>query len=68
MIATGLADPVMSAIRGARAAQDVIRHVQAGCAAPDALHEALLAVVAANDDELLRAFARQLQKALETRR
>lgn len=60
-------DPVMSAIRGAQTAEDVIRRVREGCGAPDALHEALVAAVAANEPDLLRAFARQCQKALEQR-
>jgi hypothetical protein len=60
-----LSDPIMNSIRGADAAQAVISVIQSGCAAPDELHEALHAVVGAGDSHLLRAFSRQLQKALE---
>jgi hypothetical protein len=60
-----VADPVLSAIRGAREAQAVIATVHGGCAVPDALHDALQAVVRARDPDRLRAFARRVQKALE---
>ena len=59
------ADAVMSAVRGAEDAQALISEVQRGCAAPDALHEAVRAVVGASDPVRLRAFARRVQKALE---
>jgi hypothetical protein len=67
-VGVATADPIMSAIRGAQAAQTVIETVQLGCAAPDALNGALAVVVAADDPELLRSFARRLQKALEAHR
>jgi hypothetical protein len=67
-MSTALADPVMSAIRGAQAAREAIAEVERGCAPPDALHEALQTAISTGDMEMLRAFARQCQKALEQRR
>jgi hypothetical protein len=60
-----LSDPVMSAVLGSRQADALVLGIRGGCAAPDALHEALQAIVAAGDVDLVRAFARRLQKALE---
>lgn len=61
-------DPVMSAIRGAEMASAALQHVQLGCAPPDALHDALQAAIDTRDPDLLRAFARRCQKALEVTR
>jgi hypothetical protein len=55
----------MSAISGSHQADALLLAVQGGCAAPDALHQALQAIVAAGDGEAVRAFARRVQKALE---
>ena len=61
-------DPVMAAIRGCQAAQEAIAEVRTGYAPPDAMFRALQAAVSTGDTDLLRAFARQLAKALEQRR
>lgn len=60
-----LPDPILSAIRGEEVASAVIRDARSDCAGVDALRDAILAVVGANDPELLRAFARRVQKVLE---
>jgi len=60
-----LADAIMSAIRGEAAASAAIRDVRSGCAGVDDLRDALQAVAGARDPELMRAFARRVQKALE---
>jgi hypothetical protein len=60
-----ITDPVLSTIRGAEDAEALILTIQDGCAVPDALHEALQAVVGGGDPDQLRGFARKLQKTLE---
>lgn len=60
-----MADAVMSAIRGGTDGQRLLHDLSGGCAGPDALHDALQAVLATNDEARLRGFARELQKALE---
>jgi hypothetical protein len=62
------ADPVMSAIQGARDADAVLLDVRLGCAPPDAVHEAIVSLPAGGDPDRLRAFARRLQKRLENAR
>lgn len=60
-----LADTVMSSLRGGQDAQKAVYAIQQGHAHPDALHEALQAVLATHDPERLRGFARGIGKALE---
>jgi hypothetical protein len=58
----------LAAVRGCQEAQEVLRELRTGAALPEALHEALQRVRAAGDGARLRAFTRELQKALEGKR
>ncbi len=62
---TGIAGAVRSTLDGCLAAQRLVHDLRRGAALPDALHVALQAELLLQDQARLRAFARELQKALE---
>lgn len=62
-----LADAAMATIRGGLDAQRLVAVIREGCAPVDALHEGLQLVQATGDEDRLRGFCRELQKALERR-
>jgi hypothetical protein len=64
---TSAAAAALAAIKGAQEAQAVLQELRSGTALPEALHEALQRIRAAGDGARLRAFTRELQKALEGR-
>jgi hypothetical protein len=65
---TSAAAAALAAIKGAQEAQAVLQELRSGTALPEALHEALQRVRAAGDGARLRAFTREVQKALESAR
>lgn len=66
-MSAAFSDAVMATIHGGQDAQRLLHAVRQGCAPADAILDGLLAVQALNDDERLRGFCRELQKALERR-
>lgn len=61
----GIADAAMATVRGTTDAQRLIHVLRQGCAPADALHDALQAVLATNDQHRVRGFCREIAKSLE---
>jgi len=61
------AETAMSVIRGSQDAQRLVASIREGCAPADALMDGVDRVRALNDDDRLRGFLREIQKALERR-
>lgn len=59
------ADPVMGPIHGGHRAQKLVHQLRKGCAAPDALLDAVLEIQALGDEDILRGWAREIQKLIE---
>lgn len=59
------ATTALAAIQGAREAQELLHVLRAAAAAPETLHVALQGIRAVGDGARLRAFTRELQRALQ---
>jgi len=64
-MSAALADAAMATIHGGQDAQRLVFAIRQGCAPADALLDGLKQVQSAGDDDRLRGFCRELQKALE---
>lgn len=59
------ADTALQCAKACQDAQKLITQIKTGDALPDALHAALQAIRATGDGDRLRAFTRQIAKAIE---